>query len=379
MFNLFFGLIKLKPIAIFVLIQILTLGCSVKTDSKSDFQINSELLTIELPGSTSANLIKPSILNVDSVEYLACYNYQDYSISVFNLTQRSYFKRIELEREGPNFISTVGSISIIAMDSILVVNNNFITLINFEGLVIDRMGINFSAQDLSNLNFSEIELVYNQYSGLQYDSSDGSILLEVRWLGRNQQKSSNKPTIAKVNFFDRKIEYLNVDISDDFLVPDGFYGDLSRLGFWRMDSSFIYNSGLSSSIYFFNEVNMERRVIPSDHINDFVAPMSRGLALSNEYRIGYEIKSEQFYTIAFDPYRNFLYRVHRGALEEENTNADFYLVIASLESETIMEIPFPADYLVYPIISQEGLMYMAYNKYDDRLEILKLKIEDDSN
>jgi hypothetical protein len=35
--------------------------------------------------------------------------------------------------------------------------------------------------------------------------------------------------------------------------------------------------------------------------------------------------------------------------------------------------------LVYPIISQEGLMYMAYNKYDDRLEILKLKIEDDSN
>jgi hypothetical protein len=107
--------------------------------------------------------------------------------------------------------------------------------------------------------------------------------------------------------------------------------------------------------------------------------MSRGLALSNEYRIGYEIKSEQFYTIAFDPYRNFLYRIHRGALEEENTKADFYLVIASLESETIMEIPFPADYLVYPIISQEGLMYMAYNKYDDRLEILKLKIEDDSN
>jgi hypothetical protein len=69
------------------------------------------------------------------------------------------------------------------------------------------------------------------------------------------------------------------------------------------------------------------------------------------------------------------FRIHKGPYSEEIQREPFYLIVADPDFNKLQEFLFPENYYISPIISKEGLMFIAFNKHDDQLELLRYRFE----
>ncbi|WP_236017522.1 DUF4221 family protein [Roseivirga sp. E12] len=328
---------------------------------------------IELPKSTSSTLSRPALIEVEGVEYLIFYNRLDHSLSLINLSKRKYVKKIDLTREGPNFISDVRSMTFLTESVVLVESHNYLTKINIEGTVLQRLSINSQSRDMNGLDQGVFELRGNQYTGLQYSPSDSSIVMEINSLERVQPQKYRGSKLAKVYLDKRLIVPLDIGFPLDYSRLDGDYGAMGGIGYYRKGQDIVYNFEMSSDVFL--STNKTGYKLESAYTQNFAQPIKDFSSGFNMSRVEHQIKSLTFYPVIFDPNRKLYYRLHRGEVLSVDDDPVFYLIFSDSNFEKVREIQFPQNYYIYPIVSREGLMFVAFNKHDDKLELLSYKFE----
>lgn len=207
----------------FLIVAIATIcvGCSTeKRNERSDITRSTlDTLLITLPLNVSASLIRPHLFTLDTDELIVAYDYLDHSISILNLSKRAYSKKINLVKDRPDFIESVGAMAVLDQGSIIIASMNYLTIMNFDGKVLEMFSINTSRNDLEGFDFLKFELDYSQYSGLQYDSKRGSILMQISSMVRSKPQEYEGSRIAEVGLREKNIRQLEVRIPKVY-VPD---------------------------------------------------------------------------------------------------------------------------------------------------------------
>lgn len=362
---------KICLIAIFSWIALLC-GCKSGVNEQVVRNPSFDLIQIPLPGNVTSSLVRPSLLNTNGEEYLAAYDYQNHKIVIFNLTKRAYVSSIVLQEDGPDFLESVESIAFIDTDTLILAGLNHVSMINRNGHVLKRIGINNAAKGAMKELLAELELFVNQYSGLQYDAEDQTVLFGVNSLIREKPQTYLGSRLAELSL-EGKLSFLPVQIPQEFAQLEGDYGELTRIGFTRMDNKLIYNFPLSSKVFTLSGDNQRAVDMRSGYTDNEAEPITDFSEGFNLARVKHQMKAASFYPIICDNYRKLFYRVHNGAIDNINDSPEAYLIVADSGFNKVMEIPFPDSYYIFPIISREGLMFSAISKHDDKLELIRYR------
>ena len=329
-----------------------------------------DTINIQLPIYTSANLIQPFLWTEDEFEWLVGYNYLDHSISVFNLTKRQYFKQIKLEENGPNFVDTVSGIAFYGANTLILSSVKYITLINFDGKVLDRIRLNNSSSELNGFDFTSGRMDVIRHSGLQFESESGEILLGAV---KREYDGQVKKYIAAINISTRAVRLIDLPDFESRKKGERF-GNIEGFSFNRIDDGLIVNPRFSSELVLLDD-GQSRYYVNSSFVVNKSAPFTNGSA---EYS---NIIEHQNSTVEFFPvFRTFdkkmFFRIHKGGLDKVSQKQPFFLIYADKGFNKLHEQSFPESYYIIPIISKEGLMFMAFNKHDDKLELIRYRFNE---
>lgn len=368
-------ILLLKAHCLALLIIALCFSCSAKKRDDLSFVGKPvvDTLLINLPGGVSSSLIRPHLFNDGVDEMIAFYDYFDHSISILNLTDRAYTRKIPLLREGPDFVESLGAISMIDKNSLIVVSLNYLTILNFEGKVIGRLSINTDNRDLSGIDFGHLELNYNQYSGLQYNSSSNSVLMQISSFEREESQKFSGSRVAEIEFDTRKIIALDVKMPTDYTSLEGSYGDLTAIGYCRIEGGLVYNFPMSSEIFVELGGVTRRYSLNSDYADTKASPISDFSQGADLARFFHQTKSVFYLPVYHDSFRDLYYRIHKSEVNDIEEIPVFYLMIIDSEFNKLTEFHFPEGYYTFPIISREGLIFSAIDRYENKLELIRYK------
>lgn len=222
---------------------VLLFGCTGREPSKTlGFEAPSiDTLYVPLPVNVSPSLIFPHVFIQGGREQVLFYDHFDHSFSVIDVSERLVVKKISLTKDGPDFVESVGSMTVLGDNRIAVAGMNFITVMNFEGKVSERFSINSQRSDLNGLDFDMFELEYNQYSGLQYDPNSESLLFNINPLKRSEPQRYAGSKVAEVSLSNRIIRPVAIFTPSRYQSLDGDYGELVKVGVLRQNDKFVYN------------------------------------------------------------------------------------------------------------------------------------------
>ena len=368
---------RINCLIVFFVVLIFLSSCTGRGGNDStetySFEVERESVFIDIPFSTSPSLTYPVLWDSLGDEYLVAYNFQIHGLDVFNLSKRVYLKQIKLETEGPNFVSSVQAISIWSNEMILIVNDSYVTLMNFDGEVVDRLIINKLDSDFTGFDFSHGRLLVNRYSGLQFDKRAKTIMMEA-YLFDSNNDLGNGFLLVELDVEQKNIEVIDIPYKPSLLYPEVGYGELNGLNFLRLENSLVLNHKFSSEVFLWKKGKLESRKVLSSFTVNKAEPFSRN-GVARESRHEYDLKSVKFFPLVFDPIRKLYFRLHRSQLETIDDSADFYVTVMDSDFRKIEEIPFSKGYYIFPIVSREGLLFLAFNKHDNQIELLNIKCQ----
>lgn len=366
------------PTCMMVLLMVTFFGHSCDRANRlslDDKMVEADTILISLPPHVSSMLIRPYVFRYGASEHLCMYDFQNHALIFFNLNEVRYHGKIKLEEHGPDFVESVGAVAYLDDRTFLLAGMNYLSRIDEEGTVIKRMVINSHNSDFEGLDFGTIELSYNQYAGLQYNTERNSVLMEVS--SRSQRLKAHKfhgKRIAELYFEEGRGELLDVVIPDDYSSVEGYLGDLSRVGFLRWGDTLIYNFPMSSEVFIkIKDTRAIREEVVSAQVSAMAKPMNVADAVSSSARIDYQYTSLFYFPVARDSIRNLFYRVARRSVDSPGQKTDYFLSFIDANWNRLLEIKFPENYYVFPIVSGQGLMFPAFNKHDDKLELIRYR------
>lgn len=147
------------------------------------------------------------------------------------------------------------------------------------------------------------------------------------------------------------------------------------VNFWRTADELIVNYKSSSEVVVQKNQNTASYLMKSEYTSEDARPIVNNSGSLNVTMFEHQIKSPNFYTVIKDQNMEQYYRVHKSSTKKMQDEEEFHLSIASNDFEKYMEVPFPKGYYIFGIPSKEGLMFLAYNKYDDKLELINYRFE----
>ncbi|MCE7996198.1 MAG: DUF4221 family protein [Roseivirga sp.] len=301
-------------------------------------------------------------------EWLAAYNYLDHSISIINFSDRKYFKQVKLQGAGPDFVDGVRGIAYYREGNFILAGLKYITIINFDGKVLGRLRLNDSSSVLEGFDFSRGRLEVNRYSGLQYDAISGQVLLSAVQRGADGRFVRY---IAAVNLANNKIDLIKVPrfVSRD---KGESFGNISGFSFRRLNTGFVINPRYSSEVVLIGQGEPGTVYINSSITSNKAVAYNLN---SDKYQsiIDHHNQSVEFYPIFQNYDQSYFFRIHKGPIGKPAEKEPFYLIIVNEDFTVREEMVFPEGYYISPIVSKEGVMFMAFNKHDDVLELVRYR------
>lgn len=273
---------------------------------------------------------------------------------------------------GPDFVESVRAFSIYDQNTLLIGSDQYITFITLDGEVTKRLRINDLNSDFSGFDFSNGRLTVNKYSGLQYNGQNKTMLMEVYYFSKRQGFAVN-PIIVSLDLEELVIKEFT--IPNELSRKEGNYGELRGVNFWRTPDELIVNYKSSSDVVVQKSQNIVSYQMRSKHTTDDAKPIINNSGSLNVTMFEHQVRSSNFYTVIKDQNKGQYYRIHKSPTKEMQDEEEFHLSIASDDFEKYMEIPFPSGYYIFGIPSKEGLLFMAYNKYDDKVELVNYRFE----
>lgn len=324
-------------------------------------------LYVQLPINTSANLIQPTIWKEGKSELLGAYNYLDHSLSVINITDRRYEVQIRLKENGPDFVDAVNGLAYCGENRLLVSSIRYLTSIDFEGNVLDRVRLNDTSSDLKGFDFTVGRLEVSRHSGLQFDANSGEILLSaiVR-----EADGLFRRYVASVNVLTKRVRLTEIPNFESRKQGE-YFGNLNGFHFRRLDGGFIVNPSFASELVLLSNDYSHLFIRSSVTDNKASAYNRQSDKFANV--VEHHIESVEFYPVFSSYDQSYFFRVHKGPLDQNTDKEPFYLIVTDKKFNKLLEQPFPENYYITPIVSREGLMFVAFNKHDDKLELIRYR------
>lgn len=330
-------------------------------------ELITDQLLVQLPLNTSANLIQPEIWEDEGSELLGAYNYLDHSLSVVNLTKRAYVTRIKLDENGPNFVDPPNGLAYYGDNRFLVSSDKYLTIIDFKGDVLNRLRINDVRSNLTGFDFSLGKLEINRISGLQIDLVSGEVLLEA--VKREPNGSFNR-YIASVSVSAKTVRLTKVPTFESRSEGE-YFGNLNGIHFRRSNRGLIVNPKYASELVLLSSTSSHQYIRSSITKNKASVYSSQANRYANI--IEHHLKTVEFYPVFSTYNKAYFFRIHKGPIDPSTEKEPFYLIITDEKFNKLLEVPFPENYYITPIISKEGPMFMAFNKHDDKLELIRYR------
>lgn len=279
-------------------------------ESETDgFMERVEEVVLALDEFSSFEFYNTRLVSIDNREFLANLNYINYSLDFYDLDNGTLFKRITIERGGPEGVSDLQGFWFLNQDSIFIFPR-----FKLHGSII----VNLDGDFVSKLNPPRIT-----------DIPGGSLL--------NHLSTSSTPTFV----FDQKIHFMRYPIEDIFIGASGFnnFGildlnknifefyefELPRLyserkyfnefctfsGDFIDESTFLLSWTLldSVNVYTIDSSGISKKQSFYGSVPDFQLPPSIASSITPEQEEKITFDSFSFGPIKFDPYRNQIHRI----------------------------------------------------------------------
>ena len=280
-----------------------------------------------------------------------------------------------LEKEGPDRVEAVGAVAFISLNEMWLASDFELTKIDSKGQVVDRIKTTEESVYFQDFDFKGRELFHHSHAGLQYDALEGTVLLNINTLQRSRSLLYKGSRLAKLVLGERKLETIDISIPDEYSELDGDFGELTVMGFGRTDQGLVYNFPMSSDIFLFKNGESKMYKVQSENGGRFAKPIRGFSEGDNMARFKHQYEALTYFPVAYDPFQKYYYRGYKAPVSSIEEKENYYWEVMDEEFNKLLEIPFPENYYISPIISREGLMFMAFNKHDDKLELIRYQFE----
>jgi len=266
----------------------------IVTDLKKDS------FSVFLPKNFLNNYHTQKTFSTHNQDYLFGYNDKTHNIDVFNLTEKN-MTTIKLNQEGPNSISgQVNSIFISSLDSIWILANNTVFLINSDGWTNEKYDLVVDTDEyiINNSNYS------NATVNLHYDSDKRALFYITIRMGNFSVFFVN---ILSLN--SNKIKKVELKYTKAEKGIGKKYGWMQHPNITYNNDIIIYNFPFNSNIY---TLNLNTGVMNShggkSAYTQNIASTIGNVSMDGWFR--HLIENIHFYEVNYDKFRKHYYRLH---------------------------------------------------------------------
>ena len=306
--------------------------------------------------------------------YFVGYNYHLHRIDVFNLDQSSFSHSIQLDKRGPNGISSVGYVIKIG-DEYLVEGGLFYYRISIDGSIISKIA--FKDFDLSKDGY----LFYQKGPGLR-NYKDLSLDLENNCIYQPVYKYREDGSIDFSSFFMCSVDYINwtsaiirVKYPEEFVKS---YAENSFLGgghMLRIDHFLVFNFPGSNEVYEYDTKTFHLRIYDPIILNKSEMIINIGDYGNDSFEANFtgQMFSPRYLAVKYNAKGKNYYRLHKTkAKKDDMSDANYYLIKMNCSFKTVAQ--YNLGDLFSPIFQiHRGYLYFAPQIVDeDALHTLKL-------
>ena len=354
--NLYAHLLSLKEKVVFyVVIGLLLSGCknSTKEEKSSDsLKINFTEKCIPIDYNQNSLYIQAITKLTDSATLFYAYNKNHHKIDVFNLSNASFLKEIQLEYVGPAGIPYFNSFDVRNNEDLIFGEFKFFSKLSNNALskVFFSNDYNQNITLKNGFDFDNYLLDPGGKDKLPIDS------FKNYYLGVFPITKMRYYEIIKFNFEKRTLEKLDYEFPSIF--NDKFYGDNMTPNIIFIDNSLLINYGFSSKVFRYDlqKKTTDQYDLNSSFTKNLSNPISKQDFKDPALRTAYD-KEITFFGMKYDPFRNLYYRIHLAPRKSLKEKPRFYLMIIDMELNVLKEIELPSGLKPYFEIGNEGVYF----------------------
>ncbi len=308
----------------------------IKLVSKAEFTALVDTISIKI---NAEQLGKYGSFKISDDNYLGGYNRFMYCLDFFSLDQRSFSHSVQLEKRGPNGISSVVDWHKIG-DEYFIKSGYFLNRISKDGTIISKKAIkdlevskdgymffqkgpgirNFDERSSDMKNFSIFQPIYKY-------QEDGSINLSsyfmcsidvIHWT----------TNLIKVNFPELVVESF---------PKTGFLGDASML---RKDHVLVFNFPGGNEVYTYDTIRERLTIHDPIIINRNEMKIDIGDYGNDSFNASAygQMYSPRYFGVKYDAKNNTYYRIHKTKARGESMfDADFFLIKMDSNFNTLVQ------------------------------------------
>lgn len=376
--------------ALFFLL-VVTFSCSKppKEETANDFrlniQLNSEQIRTFYEEPTGDALFNRAIVcESNGGQVILAPDKQNHQILFYRATGGRAFKKIQLELEGPNGVKQISNFQY-KNDTLYVVDSFAYTLVLFndQGESIRRIKLINPFLPISILPryFSKSEMIIRD--GKVFILGDADVNISDR-----KSKAESKSLI--------EVDISSGEIKNHFALPKLLRDDLWMINqhFFSAtninDSIWVYSYDLSDSLYLYtlgSDLPIGKSASSLYH-NELKAWGRMDSNSPEAYK--YYLANTSYFTVIYDPWRNFIYRLvqhpNESAIVEEDLDKmwdrEFSLMVLDMNMHVLSERRFKKDegILRIPLVDSAGF-WMAYSDSETReiegvVKFIKIDFQD---
>lgn len=328
-----------------------------------------------------------SIVTRDNGLFFYGYNEARNKIDIFNLDNEEYVGEIQLSKEGPDGIPNVRGIEVVTPDSILILGNYKLSIVNNQGKITDYFHINSSKSDLVNHDSETSWFWADDNFKIHFDHSRQTLYglnHSMRYGQCEPRRFEDTNTLAGISIREKTFTELPIPYSDVYRqgMSKGFL-DFINTSF--SGDMLYYNFAADPNIYTYNLHTGEKEVFGAESqltSNEVTAiPWSR--CGDVDYKLKHYKNEVHFGRILVDEKRGLFYRIHLSDIKDQlpsgqySTRNDKSQIITVFDSSLNIIKEFELDrrkyftdlafvgpkglYLPAPVGSEEILAFHIYD------------------
>jgi len=315
-------------------------GCSNEHSQKhqnGDYKFEPEIDTLQISIDETKLQMYVRVVSFvkDNHEMMISYNHLLHSFDIFDITKQTFYKTVNLKKDGPNSVLNVGEYCI-KNDTIVIKESNFIYVLDMEGQVLKRISLYDSFENLDERkhHFGR-GLQLSKDKELCYNSEEKKIYCPIYENIENNGKIVNfLPSIAEIDIDKKSLKI--IDIKRPELLQKSYYGDLAKPFISLFLDKILYSFPLLPNIYLLDTKTGNIKEIQVKHINVKGSADDIPFTWKSKTNLNYSRYSKQYFNLKPDLYNKNYYRIS----QEENKDKGkfkYYLSVFDPEFNLISE------------------------------------------
>ncbi|MBO3700400.1 DUF4221 family protein [Roseivirga sp. E12] len=316
-------------------------------ESGKKMTVKTQVVEISVPEGVPEYFPILSILEDSEGAFYAGYHERVHAISFFSLSQQEYLSSLSLEQEGPKGIRTVNAIDYYSRDSIFILSDYSIYLLNATGDLLNKWDFRYGEDRFSN------RYMFDGYgnSSFSYDDTDKSFLMGLYSTSISGTASPEEfygtSLIGKYELSSSEMKVLPFTFPDEY--REYYYGYLDQPVISHIGSKSYASFPALSKVFEFDRDQETERIftMSSEYIEDETQKMDFDQTVQEDAKMRHAIMSPD-YGILLPLVDRKLVRLFRSNFP--NNNSDFRdanrkkpvnLSVIDLENSTFSEWQLP--------------------------------------